>query len=89
MGISDINIKAWFSPNQSVDKKSLIFFCHFLGFSISFQAPEQAIVVCNVYMIHNMKPLDVSSMLKPKKKIQKSKSPIWHVLDSNRANQPL
>ena len=47
-------------------------------------APEQAIVVFNGYM----KPLDVSSMLKPKK-IQKSKSPIWHILDSNRANQPL
>ena len=43
--------------------------------------PEQAIVVC---MIHNIKPLEVGSMLKPKK----SKSPIWHILDSNRANQP-
>ena len=29
--------------------------------------PEQAIVICNGYMIHIMKPLDVSSMLKPKK----------------------
>ena len=29
--------------------------------------PEQAIVVCNVYMIHDMKPPDVSSFLKPKK----------------------
>jgi hypothetical protein len=28
---------------------------------------EQAIVVCNVYMIHDMKPPDVSSFLKPKK----------------------
>ena len=49
--------------------------------------PEQAIVVCNGYMIHNMNPLDVSSMFKSKK-IQKYKSPIWHILDSNRANQP-
>ena len=29
--------------------------------------PEQALVVCSGYMIHIMKPLDVSSMLKPKK----------------------
>ena len=59
MGISDINIKAWFSPNQSVDKKNR----HFWGFLEVLAVPEQAIVVCNVYMIHNMKALDVSSML--------------------------
>ena len=35
--------------------------------------PEQAIVVCNGCMIHNMKPLDVGSMLKSKKKIQNPK----------------
>ena len=29
--------------------------------------PEQVIVVCNGCMIHNMKPLDVGYMLKPKK----------------------
>ena len=52
MGISDINIKAWFSPNQSVDKKNR----HFWGFLEVLAVPEQAIVVCNVYMIHNMKP---------------------------------
>ena len=38
-------------------------------------APEQAMVVCNGYMIHNMKPLDVNSMLKPKK-IPNYQSPI-------------
>ena len=55
---------------------------HFWDFSTWFQCSR----VCNGYMIHIMKPLDVTSMLKPKKKIQ---SPIWHILDSNRANQPL
>ena len=55
---------------------------HVLGVS------EPAMVFRNGCMIHNMKPQDVSSLLKPKK-IQKSKSPIWHILDSNRANQPL
>ena len=36
-------------------------------------APEQVIVVCDSYMIHNLKPLDISSMLKQKKtKIPKS-----------------
>jgi hypothetical protein len=52
--------------------------------------PEQAIVVCNVcngYMIHIMKPLDVSLCSSQKK--SKVQSPIWHILDSNRANQPL
>ena len=29
--------------------------------------PEQTIVVCNGYMMNNMKPLDVSFMLKQKK----------------------
>ena len=29
--------------------------------------PEQAIAACNGYMIHIMKSLSVSSMLKPKK----------------------
>ena len=29
--------------------------------------PEQALVFCSGFMIHIMKPLDVSSMLKPKK----------------------
>ena len=32
--------------------------------------PDQAIVVYNGYMIHIMKPLDVSSMLKPKKNLK-------------------
>ena len=41
--------------------------------------PEQAIVVCSGYMMHIMRPIDVSSMLKPKK-IQ---SPIGHIFDSN------
>ena len=50
--------------------------------------PEQAIVVFKLQMIHIMKPLDVSSMLKAKKNF-KVQSPICHVLDSNRANQPL
>ena len=48
-------------------------------------APEQAVVVCNGYMIHNMKPLDASLMLNSKKD-PKSQSPIWHLLDSNRAD---
>ena len=39
--------------------------------------PEQAIVICNGYMIHIMKPLDVSSMLKPKK-IQSPMSNLAH-----------
>ena len=39
--------------------------------------PEQAIVVCNDYMIHIMKPLDVTSMLKPKK-IKSPKSNLAH-----------
>ena len=51
-------------------------------------APEQAMVVCNGYMIHNMKPLDCKLYAKAPKN-PKSKSPIWHILDSNRANQPL
>ena len=29
--------------------------------------PEQALVFCSGFMIYIMKPLDVSSMLKPKK----------------------
>ena len=45
--------------------------------------PEQAIVVCKLHMTHIMKPLDVSWR---QKKVQ---SPIWHILDSNRANKPL
>ena len=49
---------------------------------------DQVKVVFNGCMIHNMKPQDVGYMLKPKK-IQKSKSPNWHILDSNQANQPL
>ena len=53
--------------------------------------PEPVIVVCNGCMIHNRKLLYVSSILKPKKnpKIQKSKNPIWHILDSNQTNQLL
>ena len=34
--------------------------------------PEQAMEVCNSYTIHIMKLLDISSMLKPKKKSPKS-----------------
>ena len=52
--------------------------------------PDQAIAACNGYMIHIMKSLAVNSMLKPKKKQQqKWKSPIWHIFDINRANQPM
>ena len=42
--------------------------------------PEQAIVVCSGYMIHIMKTLDVSSMIKPKKesKVQSPKSNLAH-----------
>ena len=48
--------------------------------------PEQTIWVYNGYMMHNMKPLKYKLHAKAKKKIQ---SPIWHILDSNRGNQPL
>ena len=57
-----------------------------IGLLIHSIVPEQAAVIYNSCMIHNMKQLDVSFMLKPKKK---SKNPIWHILDSNRATQPL
>ena len=38
---------------------------------------EQATVVCNGYMIHNMKPIDVSSMLKPKKNPKVQFGTLW------------
>ena len=47
--------------------------------------PEKAMLVCNGYIIHNMKPLDVSSMLKPKKT---QKISLAH-FGLNQANQPL
>ena len=37
-------------------------------FKMGLAASEQAIVVCNGDVIHNIKPLDESSMLKTKKK---------------------
>ena len=39
--------------------------------------PEQAMEVCNSYTIHIMKLLDISSMLKPKKKSKVQFGTFW------------
>ena len=49
--------------------------------------PEQTIVVCNGCMIHIMKPLDVSSMLNPKFKVQFGK--FWTQIEQTRHYEKL
>jgi hypothetical protein len=48
-------------------------------FNMNLAVPEQA-KVCNGCMLHIMKPLDVSSMLKPKK-LEKLNLPINGLID--------
>ena len=90
MGSSDINIKGWFSPNQSVDKKNL----KFLGFLRFFN------IISNLagFLGNNSSDLFVkyfcgffdTPRVSGGVKIVELEFPIHkYFLDSNRGNQPL